>query len=91
MFCKVHVFKEGHKKITKSSPLIWHLLSKRQIKSEDLVIFVDFLEKMNFKIDIGQDQNIESIKEFKFYSKVSLKLQNKIIHILFITKTQFWI
>ena len=35
-------------KITKSSPSIWHLPSKRQIDGEDFVIFVAFLENMNF-------------------------------------------
>ena len=32
----------------KSSLLIWCLLSKRQIFSEDFVIFVAFLENLNF-------------------------------------------
>ena len=33
----------------KSSPLIWHLLSKRQIEGEDFVIIVAFLENMKFR------------------------------------------
>jgi hypothetical protein len=41
--------------MTKSSPSIWHLLSKRQIDGEDFIIFVDFLENMNFTQDAGFD------------------------------------
>ena len=43
--------KKAKKKITKSSPSIWHLLSNSQMDGEDFVIFVAFLENMNFIYD----------------------------------------
>ena len=43
--------------MTKSSASIWHLLSKCQIDAEDFVIFVAFLENMNFKISSDENNN----------------------------------
>ena len=61
---------ERPQKITKSnsSPSIWHLLSKRQIDSEDFVIFVAFLENMNFK---GFDPIVEIIGAFQFHASIA--------------------
>ena len=44
---KVHVFWEGHK-IDKIFTVNLTVCSNRQIDSEDFVIFVAFLENMNF-------------------------------------------
>ena len=46
------MFSKKAKKLTKSSPLIWNLLSKRQIDREYFVIFAAFLENMNFNVYI---------------------------------------
>ena len=62
------MFYEGHKKIAKSSLSIWHLLSKRQIDSEDFVIFVAFLENMNFK---GFDPIVKIIGAFQFHASIA--------------------
>ena len=56
--------------MTKSSPPIWHLLSKRQIDGEDFIIFVDFLENLNFTQDAGFDTIILDL----FFSFLELKV-----------------
>ena len=33
---------------------------------------LDFLENMNFEIDIEQEQEIESIKKFTFHHKITI-------------------
>ena len=45
----VFAFSKEATKITKSSLSIWHLLSKRQIESEDLIIFRGLFRKHEFK------------------------------------------
>ena len=52
----------------KSSPSIWRLLSKCQIAGEDFVIFVAFLENMNFKWNM-----LYVLKMITFYSFFHLK------------------
>ena len=43
--CKSSCFLRKPQKLTKSSPWIWHLLSKRQIDDEDFVNFCGLLWK----------------------------------------------
>ena len=46
--CKVHIVQEGHKKLIKSSPLIWHLLHNVKSTGKIWSNFVALLENINF-------------------------------------------
>ena len=59
------MFSKKATKITKSSPSIWRLLSKCQIDGEDFVIFVAFLENMNF----NHKQVLAELLKYAKYTK----------------------
>jgi hypothetical protein len=71
------IFSKKATKNTKSSPSIWHLLSKRQIYGDDFIIFVAFLENMNFKVFYGWwPCFLEPIWTFKIYNPIKRNLNS---------------